>query len=75
MFVPFIVDEGDTISLENLKKIGGNTSSHMLLSAVDSSRRHELPWISLEAQLPILPMCHFPELKPENLLIVLVIMA
>ena len=51
MFVPFIVDEGDTISLENLKKIGDNTSSHMLLSAVDS-RRHELPWISLEAQLP-----------------------
>ena len=48
------LDEGDAISLENfersLQQIGGNTSSHVLLSAVDS-RRHD--WISLEAQLPI----------------------
>ena len=46
-------NEGAAISLENfersLQQIGGYTSSHNFLD----SKRHELPWIWLEAQLPI----------------------
>ena len=45
-------DEGDAISLEYFERsfqwIGGNTSSDNL-----DCRRHEPPWIWLEAQLPI----------------------